>query len=178
MKSGNRSNALLVELLIVIMFFMLSATFLMQVFSAARNQGEQADAYNRALVDAQNLAEQLYAAEDPEDQLGRLGFASDDGIWQMESDGLVTEVTLSEEAGNHGMLRQDSVTVYQDGKELITLPVAKYVEAAMEGDGAEFIEADGAQADGGLAENAAAEFAEADAAVYQNNDEVMEEDMP
>ena len=32
MKTGNRSNALLVELLIVVMFFMLSCTVLLQVF--------------------------------------------------------------------------------------------------------------------------------------------------
>ena len=49
MKSGNRSNALLVELLIVVMFFMLSSTVLLQVFSTARNQSRRAELMTDAL---------------------------------------------------------------------------------------------------------------------------------
>ena len=42
MKTGNRSNALLVELLIVVLFFMLAATVLLQVFTGASDQGTRA----------------------------------------------------------------------------------------------------------------------------------------
>ena len=63
-RSTNRSNALLVELLIVVMFFMLSATVLLQVFAAARNQSRQAERMIGALNTAQNVADELYAAED------------------------------------------------------------------------------------------------------------------
>ena len=43
MRTGRSSNALLVELLIVIAFFMLSATILMQVFAGARTQSDRAE---------------------------------------------------------------------------------------------------------------------------------------
>ena len=66
MKKANRSNALLVELLIVVIFFMLAATVLLQVFTASRNQGRIAGAINDSLVEAQNVADRLYAAEGDE----------------------------------------------------------------------------------------------------------------
>ena len=62
MKKANRSNALLVELLIVVIFFMLASTVLLQVFTASSNQGKKAGAINDALVAAQNTADRLYAA--------------------------------------------------------------------------------------------------------------------
>ena len=49
MKSGSRSNALLVELLIVVMFFMLSSTVLLQVFATARTQSDRAALMIQAL---------------------------------------------------------------------------------------------------------------------------------
>ena len=64
MKTHNRSNALLVELMIVILFFMLSATILLQVFAASTNQSRNADITTRALTGAQNTADRLYAAPD------------------------------------------------------------------------------------------------------------------
>ena len=42
MKSGNHSNALLVELLIVIMFFMLAATVLLQCRFSRRRKSSRA----------------------------------------------------------------------------------------------------------------------------------------
>ena len=42
MKGNHYGNALLVELLIVVLFFMLSSTVLLQLFASARNQGAKA----------------------------------------------------------------------------------------------------------------------------------------
>ena len=61
-RSYGHGNVLLVELLIVVAFFMLAASFLMQMFAAARKQGEDAGLLNEVLVSAQNTAELLYAA--------------------------------------------------------------------------------------------------------------------
>lgn len=131
-RSYGHGNVLLVELLIVVAFFMLAASFLMQMFAAARKQGEDAGLLNEVLVSAQNTAELLYAAEDPETALTELGFVSDPdadaGIWRSESEGLVTEVQMQEEATDAGRLATQTVRVLRDGEQLIELPVAKYEE--------------------------------------------------
>ena len=131
-RSYGRSNALLVELLIVVMFFMLAAAFLMQMFAAARKQGEDAGLLNEVLVRAQNIAEVVYAAEDPAQALSQLGFTSEaDGsgeIWRSEADGLVTEVQMQAEETAAGRMVMQTVRVLRDGELLIELPVAKYEE--------------------------------------------------
>ena len=128
MKTHGRSNALLVELLIVVMFFMLAAAFLMQMFAAARIQGEKAGILNDALVSAQNTAEWLYAAEDPEKALEDRGFAFENGIWRSDEEGLVTEVEFKEEDMTAGRLLSQTVRVSKEGEQLIELPVARYEE--------------------------------------------------
>ena len=66
MKTHNRSNALLMELLIVILVFMLASTLLMQVFAKVRGLEDRAELTATALAEAQGQADRLYAAEDPE----------------------------------------------------------------------------------------------------------------
>ena len=131
-RSYGHGNVLLVELLIVVAFFMLAAAFLMQMFAAARAQGEDAGLLDEVLVSAQNTAELLYAAEDPEMALAELGFVNDpdaaSGIWRSESEGLVTEVQMQEEATDAGRLVTQTVRVLRDDEQLIELPVAKYEE--------------------------------------------------
>ena len=131
-KSYGHGNVLLVELLIVVAFFMLAAAFLMQMFAAARTQGEDAGLLDEVLVSAQNTAEMLYAAEDPEMALAELGFVNDpdagSGIWRSESEGLVTEVQMQEEVTDAGRLVTQTVRVLRDDEQLIELPVAKYEE--------------------------------------------------
>ena len=81
MKSRNRSNVLLVEILIAVLFFMLSATVLVRVFVGARNMTVRAGVESVAVSDAQNVAEALYAAEDIDAALEGMGFSSSHGAW-------------------------------------------------------------------------------------------------
>ena len=57
MKNHSHSDALLVELLIVVLFFMLASTVLLQLFTAARTQSQRAEDLSEATLLAQNLAE-------------------------------------------------------------------------------------------------------------------------
>ena len=59
MREGSRANALLVELLLVIFFFMVSAAILAQVFADAKLKSRTAHATNAAMLEAQNIAEDL-----------------------------------------------------------------------------------------------------------------------
>jgi len=128
MRTNRRSNALLVELLIVVMFFMLAFSVLLQVFAAARGQSERAGQITRALAGAQNVADRLYAAEDAEEELAAMGFAGQDGLWAREEDGLETLVSSAIEESGAGALLRAEVRVLAGGDELVSLPLARYAE--------------------------------------------------
>ncbi|MBR6028588.1 MAG: type II secretion system protein [Clostridia bacterium] len=129
MRSENRSNALLVELLIVIMFFMLAASVLVQVFGKARSMSARAEEIAAALWDAQNVADQLYASEDEEETLRALGFTAEGSLWRREN-GYAMEVSLGEESGEAGVMSRAEVRVVSGGDTLLTLPVTRWKEAA------------------------------------------------
>ena len=66
MKEGSRANALLVELLLVIFFFMLGVTVLVELFAGAKHKTLQARAMNTAVMEAENIADDIYGADDPD----------------------------------------------------------------------------------------------------------------
>lgn len=128
MKGGNRSNALLVELLIVVLFFMLASTVLMQVFAGASDQGFRAGYTTRALNTAQNVADQLYAAADTEAALADMGFTRADKTWTRDDDDFTLVVTSAEEERAQGTWRSQMVEVRIAGEPLLTLPCSRYEE--------------------------------------------------
>ena len=136
MKEGSRANALLVELLLVIFFFMISAAILVQVFADAKLKSRTAKATNNSMLEAQNVAEDLYAADDPDAVLAGYGFAGGNGSWTLEKDGYYLKVTLREEETNGGVLRTYDVSGVErthdgSGEEkettLLTLPSTRYI---------------------------------------------------
>ncbi|MBQ9300906.1 MAG: hypothetical protein IJ214_10380 [Clostridia bacterium] len=129
MKTGNRSNALLVELLIVVMFFMLAATVLLQVFSTASDQGRKAGRITRALDSAQNVAERLYAAAAPETALVEMGFVRHADVWTRDEGDYTIEAVSETQDRPYGVWYQQEVRVEMAGEELLTLPCSRYEEA-------------------------------------------------
>ena len=128
MRSGNRSNALLVELLIVVLFFMLASTVLLQVFTTARNMSEESGWITRALTDAQNVSERLNAAEAPQEALAQMGFDQQGDEWVLTGEHYETRVTLSTEDLPAGVIRYQEVRVIREDKVLLSLPGAWYQE--------------------------------------------------
>ena len=128
MKTGDRSNALLVELLIVVAFFMLSATVLLQMFAAARNQSVQAGLLSGALNEAQNVADRLYAAPDAEAELALLGFTRQEDAWVRDEGDYQLAVSGGREEAPNGVMTRHEVRALQEGKELLSLPVARFRE--------------------------------------------------
>ncbi len=84
MRNKNRTNVLLVEILIAVLFFMLSATVLVRVFATARNMTARSGVEERALAEAQDVAELLYATDDVDAALEQLQFASSHGTWSKD----------------------------------------------------------------------------------------------
>ena len=130
MKSNNHSNALLVELLIVVLFFMISATVLLRIFADARFQSSRAELLAAATVQAQNIAEQLYAADDREALLPALGFSEQEDGWLLAGDDYTIRVVLSEEERTGGTLHLDRVRIEAGEETLLTLPCVRYEEVA------------------------------------------------
>ena len=129
MKGNNHSNALLMELLIVVLFFMLAATMLLQTFAASRRLSDRAGLIGRALTEAQNVAEQLYAAQDTGAVLARFGLQEQDGAWQRDNGEWVIRVTSGTEDAARGTMTRAEISVTAGEDLLFTLPVARYREA-------------------------------------------------
>jgi type II secretory pathway pseudopilin PulG len=128
MKKNNSSNALLIELLIVVLFFMISATVLLQLFSSARSQSAKAESLSLATVEAQNIAEQLYASDDGEALLLSEGFRQTENGWEKEENGLLTIVSLDHESTESGILHTGTIVLSLNGETLLTLPCTRYEE--------------------------------------------------
>ena len=138
MDKRNRSNVLLVEILIAILFFMLSATVLVQVFAASRNLTVRAGIETQALSQAQSVADRLCAAEDPEAALEEMGFIQYQGQWSREDENYSLLVTCETEQTEAGELWQGQVRAFYDqvdlrqvrpvSQELFMLPCTRYRE--------------------------------------------------
>ena len=127
MKSGSRANALLVELLIVIFFFMLTSVILVQLFADAKIRSVTARATNSAMLETQNIAEELYAAEDPEGFLGQMGFTGEAGEWILQRNDYVLHVAPTVENMPGGVLKTWEIRATRNDQVLITLPSTRYL---------------------------------------------------
>lgn len=127
MKEGSRANALLVELLLVIFFFMISAAILVQVYGDAKLKSKTAHATNYSMLDAQNIAEDLYASDDPDAVLKDYGFTAEGDDMILQKDGYLLKVILREEETASGTLRTYEVSGIEGDKTLLTLPSTRFI---------------------------------------------------
>ena len=121
MVKHNRQNTLLMEILIVVLFFALCSTVILNVFVGAHNQSERAGAQADALIAAQSLADRLYAADERKDALRQ------SGAWHLHCGAYDLLVTLGEEACPAGTMETTQVTALRQEKTLFSLPSARYV---------------------------------------------------
>lgn len=128
MKNGSRANALLMELLIVILFFMFAAMTLVQIFGMSRSRSRQAMAANDAMLEAQNTAETLYDAEDTESVLTEMGFTRNGEAWTLENGEYTLVVTEMLEDTKAGVLRSTRVDAVYGEETVISLPATRYLE--------------------------------------------------
>ena len=127
MKSRSRSNTLLIELLLVIFFFMCSAGILVQIFASAKLKSKTAHTINASMLAAENIAEDLYASDDPDAVLASYGFIARDGSWELQKDGYLLKVVSQSEETESGTLRSYEITGVQGEQMLITLPSTRYI---------------------------------------------------
>ena len=128
MRRGSQSRALLLELMIVILFFMLASAVLLELFVTARSSGARAELLSKAVLESQNLAERLYAAPDPEEKLRELGFTESKEGFLSEDGELQTLVSLRAEERPGGSLETGFISVSAGDGELLRLPLSRYEE--------------------------------------------------
>lgn len=126
MKSGSRSNALLVELLIVVMFFMLTTTVLLEVFAKANSFSSRSELLTVSMVQAQNVADRLYAAENAEELLTSIGFTKSGEVWTLDEKNYRMEVLVTPEADETGVFRRQEVRVISNGELIYSLPCSRW----------------------------------------------------
>ena len=123
MKHHSHSNALLVELLIVVLFFMLASTVLLQLFTAARTQSQKAEDLSAATLHAQNIAETLYSGQ------GSDSYPSFGERFSLPGSSLTASVDSSSEQTEAGILTRYTVSIFSGDELVYSLPGARYEEA-------------------------------------------------
>ena len=128
MGNGKRQNALLVEIIIAVLFFGLTATVILDVFATAYLQSTYAEACNDAMADGQNIAARIYTSDlMPEELLESEGFVAEDGVWQREGEGYTLQVALSVTPGDAGELRTALITALRGEDAILELPCSHYI---------------------------------------------------
>ena len=127
MREGHRANALLVELMLVIFFFMIGSMTLVQLFGNARQKSAYAEATNQAIMHAQNVAEEIYQSDEPETLLPTLGFSQNGDSWELSTDLYTLRATSRTEETEAGRIRAWDITGIHMEHTLFVLPSAKYI---------------------------------------------------
>ena len=123
MKNEKSSNALLIELVIVLFFFILSFAVLSQVFAGAYVTENRAETTSRALHDARNVNALM--------QTGRFlpqeeAFREENGVYVAERDGYTLRMEMKDESTSCGLLNRWTIEAHWKGEVLFSLPGARY----------------------------------------------------
>ena len=127
MGKGNQLNTLLVEIMIAVLFFALSSTVILETFVVTRNQSRLADVYNVALMEAQNVADKLYASTDVEATLEEAGFTRNGAVWSFSEELYDLRVTVVNEPTAAGTLQCAEVSAMHQDESILTLPSLRYI---------------------------------------------------
>ena len=81
MKKHGTSNILLIELVLVILFFMLCASVIVEAFGGARLKSREARSRSEAMMTVENLEARLAGEENTEGMLESSGFLPEEDRW-------------------------------------------------------------------------------------------------
>ena len=128
MGNGKRQNSLLVEIIIAVLFFAMSATVILEVFATAYLQTTYAEACNSAVAEAQNIAARLYMSEAPEATLVGDGFVYNGEKWVHEEEDAdsdyVIEIDFDQSPAGAGEMRTANITAIRGEKVILEIPCA------------------------------------------------------
>lgn len=129
MKPLRNSRALMVELMIIIVFFSLSSVIIVQLFAAANHISRESSVSTSLLQSAQSWADRIQAEDDISAFLTGNGWTyQEDGyFFSLAADGGELRVSdIRETQGISGRLVACEVTAYIGEDSIFSLPVARY----------------------------------------------------
>jgi len=128
MKKHSSANILLIELVLVILFFMLCVATIVEMFGLARVKSAYAKAGTEAMLIVENLEERLAGSGDAAAELEKSGFVSENGSWVFQGERFTLTAAASEEKTEAGVLRTvDFSAVQKTGQKIFDLPVVNYL---------------------------------------------------
>ena len=135
MRIRTRKNVLLIELIIVILFFAVSAAITLQVYSMAHIRSQDSGDLTYALMAAQDWSDRLSLSEDPEGLLLEGGWALEKGGYTFApSSGYEMELSMEREAMPAGTMTLVTISVFNAAREdrplILTLPSEVYAPSA------------------------------------------------
>lgn len=123
----SRANVLLIEIMLVLLFFALASTVLVRVFAGAYNLSSRAGDIGTALYEAQSAAEILSQAGDVRTAAQNAGFISTEHGYEKQCGNLLLCAVVYEEPAYAGQMRTGSVQVL-DGDTVLCAPaIARYI---------------------------------------------------
>lgn len=130
--NGGKRNAMLIELIIVILFFSISVSIVMQLFVASSIRSNQSQFDTAALFYAEDIAEQFAASDLPAaDFLEDAGFAFASEAYtkavDMDGAALVLRAECDSEDTGAGVLDSMLLTAHDGEREALVLPLRRYL---------------------------------------------------
>lgn len=123
-----KGNMLLIELIIVILFFSLSQLVVVRLFAAANEKALGSAKLSSALCYVEDIAERLSQESNPDAALLRLGFVGGDGRYVISSQqGYDVQAVIQQTSQPAGDMLQTTLTAQAEGQTLLSLPVACYL---------------------------------------------------
>lgn len=128
MNRSRNLNALLVEIMIAVFFFALSATVILETFVAARQHSANSGTDTAAVVHMQDISERLYAADDPAALLAEAGFTPEQAdAWTLDCGAYSLEVRTAGEKTDAGALFTADISALRGETVIARLPCARYL---------------------------------------------------
>lgn len=128
-----KGNALLIELIIVLLFFALSQTVVVSMFASSHEKAEKSSTLSAALLYSENISEQLSREAQPDTALQEMGFAGEDGLYfYSDAAGFDVQVSITRTEKPMGEMLCITVTALHEGEELLSLPVQNYLPKEVE----------------------------------------------
>lgn len=126
MKS-NRMNTLLLEIMMAVLFFALSAVVILEVFVSGYSLNEKAGVTGAAANSARNLSQQICAADDFAALLVQEGFYNENGSWHKNCGEYALLVKTGSETYAVGSMQTAQIAAVYNEEVLVSLPCARYI---------------------------------------------------
>lgn len=127
-----RNNVVLLELIIVLLFFAISTTIILQVFVHAYQRSNESSRISEAIISAEDWAERISISGDPEGMLVDAGWTkTDEGYVMYFANELTIEISMEKSQGDAGMFLDMTIEVYNESPAerplLVALPLKRYI---------------------------------------------------